>query len=101
MEQSQFWEAKIFSTIQEIPLYFMESEDSLPHLQEPNTCSYFEPDQFYAEIFWSLYSVILKIISLILKLIKPDPEVCNCWYCIIYRLIIMFLQADTEIYIGW
>ena len=45
MEQSHSWQAKIFSTIQELLLHFMEPEVSLPHLQKPNTCSYSEPDQ--------------------------------------------------------
>ena len=38
-------EADRFSASQEIPPHIMEPEVSLPHLQEPATCPYSEPDQ--------------------------------------------------------
>ena len=85
----------------------MEHEVSLPHLQKHkpvhilNQINPVQGDiEIYAEIFWSSNSVLLKITSLILKLIKPDPEIYSCWYWIIYREILMFLQTDTEILQG-
>jgi len=44
MEQSRFREANRFSSSQEIPRIFMETEGSLPRLQEP-ACPYPEPDR--------------------------------------------------------
>ena len=40
IEQSLSWEANRFSASQEIPRIFMESEGSLPLLQQPTTCSW-------------------------------------------------------------
>jgi len=45
MEHSPSWEANRSSASQEIPPHFMETKRSLPHSQEPATCSYPEPDQ--------------------------------------------------------
>jgi len=43
MERSPSWEANRFSASQKIPRIFMETEGSLPLLQQPTTCSYPEP----------------------------------------------------------
>ena len=44
-EQSPSREAKWFSASQEIPPILWDPEGSLPHLQEPATCPYSEPNQ--------------------------------------------------------
>ena len=79
MEQSQSWEPKSFSTIQEIPLHFMEHEDSLPHLQKHKTCSYSEPDQSSQGRYWNLCRYILKFIQCDTEDYKPDPKVNKTW----------------------
>jgi len=45
MEQSPFWEANKFPASQNLPPHFKEPEGSLPHLQQPATRLYSEPDQ--------------------------------------------------------
>ena len=79
MEQIQSWEAKIFSTIQEITLHIMEPEGSLPRLQEPNTCSYFEPDQSSPGRYWNLCRNILNFIQCDTEDYKLDLEVNKTW----------------------
>jgi hypothetical protein len=46
MEQRSSWEANSFSASQENSPHFMDSEGSLPHLQEPATCPHPEPAQY-------------------------------------------------------
>jgi hypothetical protein len=45
MEQSPSWEVTRFSASQVIFPHFMETQGLLPHLQEPATCPYSQPDQ--------------------------------------------------------
>jgi len=57
----------------------MELEVSLPHLQEPNTCSYFEQDHSSPGSYWNLCSYILIFIQCVNEDYKPDPEVNTVW----------------------
>jgi len=79
MEQSQSWEAKRFSIIQKIPLHFTDLEGSLPHLQEPNTCSYFEQDQTSTGRYWNLCRGFLIFIQCDNDDYKPNPDVNKAW----------------------
>jgi hypothetical protein len=65
MEQSPSWEANRSSASQEIPPRFMEPEGSLPHSQQPATCTYPEPYQR----------------------ISPGPRLC-----IVFRNMVIFLR---------
>jgi len=53
----------------------MEPEGSLPHLQKPNTCSYFEPDESSPGRYRNLCRGILNFKQCYIEDYKPDPEV--------------------------
>jgi len=53
----------------------MEPEGSLPHLQKPNPCLYFEPDQSSPGRYRNLCRDILKFKQCDTEDYKPDPEV--------------------------